>query len=248
MNTLGIVGGIAPESTIDYYRQIVARYRAQRGDGSYPSILINSIDLKKMLDLIGAGRLPEVTEYLLAGVAKLAAAGADFGLFASNTPHLVFEEIRQRSAIPLISIVEATCDAAKALGLRRVGLLGTRFTMQGGFYPKVFSAHRIEVVVPRADEQDQVHNRYMSELVQGVYRDETRAQVLTIVERMTSHEGIDGLILGGTELPLLFRDGPTVSIPMLDTTKIHVERAVAGMLAQTRRAETPSVTQAGVRT
>jgi len=232
MKTLGIVGGIAPESTVDYYRQIVALYRGRRSDGGYPSILINSIDLKKMLDLIGAGNLPELTEYLLTEVSKLAAAGADFGLFASNTPHLVFEDIRQRSAIPLISIVEATCEAALALGLRKVGLLGTRFTMRGGFYPKVFSAHRIEVVVPTSDEQDFVHDRYMDELVHGVYRAETREQFLAIAERLRGQEGIQGLILGGTELPLLFRDGAQGGVPMLDTTKIHVERAVAYLLAQ----------------
>ena len=235
MKTLGIVGGIAPESTVDYYRQVIALYRERRNDGGYPHILINSIDLKKMLDLIGAGNLPEVTEYLLAEVVKLAAAGADFGLFASNTPHLVFEDIRQRSPIPLVSIVEATCEAVLALGLRKVGLLGTHFTMQGGFYPKVFSAHRIEVIVPRSDEQDYVHNRYMSELVHGVYRAETRDQLLTIMERLVSQEGIQGLILGGTELPLLFRDGAQAGIPMLDTTKIHVERAVADLLAQEPR-------------
>lgn len=232
MKTLGIVGGIAPESTVDYYRQIVALYRARRSDGGYPHILINSIDLKRMLDLIGAGNLPEVTEYLLAEVVRLATAGADFGLFASNTPHLVFDDIRQRSPIPLVSIVEASCEAALALGLRKVGLLGTRFTMQGGFYPKVFSAHRIEVVVPRPDEQDYVHDRYMDELVHGVYRAETRGQLLTIVERLRNQEGIQGLILGGTELPLLLRDGPQPGIPLLDTTKIHVKRAVAELLAE----------------
>jgi aspartate racemase len=231
MATLGIVGGIAPESTVDYYRQIVALYRQQRSTGDYPSILINSIDLKKMLELIGADNLSAATEYLLAEVEKLAAAGANFGLFASNTPHLVFEDIRQRSPIPLISIVEATCQAALALGLKKVGLLGTRFTMRGGFYPKVFSAHRIEVVVPRSDEQDFVHDRYMGELVHGVYRAETRERLLTVVERLKSQECIQGLILGGTELPLLFRDGGYVGIPMLDTTKIHVERAVAQLLA-----------------
>ena len=232
MKTLGIIGGIAPESTIDYYRRIIALYREQRRDGGYPYILINSIDLKSMLDLIDSGNLAEVTEYLLAEVVKLAAAGADFALFASNTPHLVFEDIRQRSPIPLVSIVEATCEAALALGLKKVGLLGTRFTMQGGFYPKVFSAHRIEVVVPRSDERDYVHDRYMGELVHGVYRAETREQLLTIVERLRSQAGIQGLILGGTELPLLFRDGAQAGIPMLDTTQIHVERAVAYLLAQ----------------
>jgi aspartate racemase len=232
MKTLGIIGGIAPESTVDYYRQIIALYRSQQSDGGYPSILINSINLKKMLDLIGAENLPEVTEYLLGEVVKLAAAGADFGLFASNTPHLVFEDIRRRSPIPLVSIVETTCEAALALGLGKVGLLGTRFTMQGGFYSEVFSAHRIEVVVPRSDEQDYVHSRYMGELVHGIYRSETREQLLAIVERLRSQEGIQGLILGGTELPLLFRDRTEAGIAMLDTTKIHVARAVTYLLAQ----------------
>jgi len=234
MKTLGIVGGIAPESTVDYYRQIIALYRSQQSDGGYPSILINSINLKKMLDLIGTGNLPELSEYLLGEVVKLAAAGADFGLFASNTPHLVFEGIRERSPIPLISIVEATCETAAALGLRKVGLLGTRFTMQAAFYAKVFSAHRIEVVAPGSDEQDYVHNRYMGELVHGVYRAETRERLLAIVERLRSQEGIQGVILGGTELPLLFRDGAQADIPMLDTTKIHVESAVAYLLGQSR--------------
>lgn len=232
MKTLGIVGGIAPESTIDYYRRIIALYQGRLSDGGYPCILINSIDMKKMLDLIGAGNLPEVTEYLLAAVVKLAAAGADFGLFASNTPHLVFEEIRQRSPIPLVSIVESTCEAATALGLRKVGLLGTRFTMQGGFYPKVFSAYRIEVIVPSSKEQDYVHNSYVDELVQGIYRAETREHLLTIVERMRSQDGIDGLILGGTELPLLFRDSVQAGIPILDTTAIHVASAVKYLFAQ----------------
>jgi aspartate racemase len=232
MKTLGIIGGIAPESTVDYYRQIVAAYRAQKNDGSYPCLVINSIDLQKMLGLIGAGKLPEVTDYLLAEVVRLAAAGADFGLFASNTPHLVFEEICARSPIPLVSIVEAACEAALSLGLKKAGLLGTRFTMQGGFYPKVFSAHGIEVIVPRPDEQYYVHDRYMGELVHGVYRAETRERLLTIVERLKREEGIQGLILGGTELPLLFRDGPQAGVPMLDTTKLHVERAVACLLAQ----------------
>lgn len=239
MRTLGIVGGIAPESTVDYYRQVIALYRQRQSDGSYPSILINSIDLKKMLDLINAGKLPELTEYLLAEVVKLAKAGADFCLFASNTPHLVFEDIQRRSSIPIVSIVEATSEAALVLGLKKVGLLGTRFTMQGGFYPKVFSRHRIDVVVPRPDEQDYVHNHYMSELVHGVYRAETRGQMLTIVERLRKEEGIQGLILGGTELPLLFRDSGTAEIPVLDTTEIHVERAVSYLLAHGNWSLTP---------
>jgi aspartate racemase len=232
MKTLGIIGGIAPGSTIDYYRSIIASYREQKRDGSYPPIVINSIDLTKMLDLIGAGDLAGVTAYLVGEVARLARAGAEVGLMASNTPHIVFEGIRRQSPIPLISIVEATCQAARALGFRRVGLFGTRFTMQGRFYPEVFSRQGITVRAPDPADQEYIHDKYMSELVNGVFRDETRQRLLAIVDRLRQREGIQGLILGGTELPLIFRDVSDSGIPFLDTTRIHVEQAVAHMLSE----------------
>ena len=163
MKTVGMIGGIGPESTVEYYRSIIAMYRQQKRDGSYPSIIINSIDLKKMLDLIEANELAKLTEYLVGEVQKLARAGADCGLLAANTPHIVFDEIRRGSPIPLVSIVEATCQATKALGLRRLGLFGTRFTMQGGFYPDVFSKEGITLAVPEEDEQAYIHDKYMSE-------------------------------------------------------------------------------------
>src|SRR3972149_593627 len=213
MKTLGIIGGIAPESTIEYYRLIIASYRERRGDGSYPSILINSIDLKRMLGLVGAQDLVGLTDYLVGEVVKLARAGADVGLLASNTPHLVFEDIQRCSPIPLISIVEAACAAAQALGLKKVGLLGTRFTMQGRFYPEVFSRQGITLVVPDKEDQDYVHDRYMRELVEGVFRTETRERVLAIVDRMRVREGIQGGILGGTELPFSFARDPTRGFP-----------------------------------
>ena len=130
MKTLGIVGGIGPDSTVDYYRSLIQMWREQTQDGSAPSILLNSIDLKKMLDLFAAKALAEVTVYLSGAMERLARAGADVGLFAANTPHIVFGELQRRSSIPLISIVEATREAAEELGLRRLGLFGIRFTMQ----------------------------------------------------------------------------------------------------------------------
>src|SRR6185312_17368543 len=124
MKTVGIVGGIAPESTIEYYRQIIDAYRQHSSAGNYPSILINSINLTRMIELITANELSRVTEYLLAALDKLSRAGADFALLASNTPHIVFDEVRARSPLPLISIVEAACAEAEALGLKRTGLFG----------------------------------------------------------------------------------------------------------------------------
>jgi aspartate racemase len=153
MKTLGVIGGIGPESTIEYYRHLIAAYRARKPDGSYPTIIINSINLRTLLDMIEADDRVRMVEYLVGEIEKLAAAGAECGLLAANTPHIVLDEIRRQASIPMVSIVEATRDAAKALGLKRLGLFGTRFTMLGDFYPRVFSAAQIELVVPKADEQ-----------------------------------------------------------------------------------------------
>ena len=229
--TVGIVGGIAPVSTIQYYRLILTSYREQKNDGSYPPILINSIDMKRMLDLIGANKLPSVIEYLVGEVKRLSVAGADFGLLASNTPHIVFDDIQRQSPIPLISIVEATCLAAQALGVKKVGLFGTRFTMQGAFYPQEFSRHGITLVVPDLETQAYIHEKYMSELVNGIFLSETRDRLFAIVNELRKQQGIEGLILGGTELPFIMNDLSEQTIPFLDTTKIHAEQAVIKMLS-----------------
>jgi aspartate racemase len=236
MKTIGVVGGTGPESTIEYYRLLIAAYREQIPDGSYPSIIINSINLKKLLDLIAAAELASVTEYLVEEVQRLANAGAECGLLAANTPHIVFDEVQRQSAIALVSIVEATCEAAKAKGFRKLGLFGTRFTMQGRFYPDVFSRRGIALVLPDPEDQAYIHEKYTNELVNGIFLPETRERLLGIVDRMQEAEGIQGLILGGTELPLIFRDetfrdAATQRIPFLDTTRIHVKAILAQALS-----------------
>lgn len=232
MRTAGIIGGIGPESTVEYYRLIIQLYRQQESDGSYPQVIINSIDMRRMLDLIAAGNLSGVTAYLLTEIQKLARAGADFGLLASNTPHVVFDALLSQSPIPLISIVDVTCRAAVNQGLERVGLFGTRFTMQGRFYLEVFEKAGISVVLPGPEEQTYIHDKYMGELVNGIIRVETRMALLSIVERLKTEEKIDGLILGGTELPLIMRDARDQSIPFLDTTRLHVESVVSWLIRE----------------
>jgi aspartate racemase len=230
MKTLGIIGGIAPGSTVDYYQLLIASYREQKQDGSYPAILINSIDLTQMLALIAASRLTDLTEYLREAVDRLARAGADFALLASNTPHIVFEDLRRVSPVPLLSIVEATCEATARLELRTVGLLGTRFTMQGRFYPEVFRRRDLAVCPPTADDMTYVHEKYMSELVLGDFRADTREGVLAVIARL-KRQGVEGVILAGTELPLLLKGSGDPGLPLLDTTRIHVRRAVEELLA-----------------
>ena len=217
---VGIIGGLGPESTIDYYRRIVDGWRVT-SPGSAPTIVIVSIDVDRALALVATDRAA-LTDYLLAAVDRLAGAGATFGVISANTPHLVFDDLRARTALPLVSMIEETARTAQSLGLRRIGLLGTRFTMQAGFYPEVFGRMGIEVVVPEPDDITYVHDHYIGELLNGVFRDETRAGVVAVAERMRVKHGVDGFVLGGTELPLLLKDDTIFGLPLLDTTAIHV--------------------------
>jgi aspartate racemase len=231
MKILGIIGGLGPESTIDYYGRIIALYRERRQDGSYPQFIVNSINMKKGLDFMDANNLTGMADYLIEEIGKLARAGATFGLISANTPHIVFDEVASKSPIPLISIVEATCAVAKARKLKRLAFLGTRYTMQATFYPKVFSREGIELFVPDPEDQDYIHDKYLNELVSGKFLPETRANLLAIVDRMKEKHDINGVILAGTELPLILPDAEYKGIPFLDTAKIRCETAVAEMLS-----------------
>ncbi len=230
MPTLGIVGGLGPESTIDYYRLIVEDYRKQR-DGAYPPVLINSLDLKTGLYLSTNNLLAQLTDFLVAGVEPLVRAGADFAVMAANTAHLVFDEVAARSPIPLISIVDATLEAVRAAGLRRLGLLGTRMTMQAEFYPRTFARAGLEVVPPTPEDREWIHQRYINELLIGKFTDETREGLLAQIDRLKREQGIDGVLLAGTELPLILRRDSYNGLPFFDTTRIHVDAIVKRLLA-----------------
>ncbi len=172
-----------------------------------------------------ANDLPGVADYLVSELQRLADAGADSGIIAANTPHIVFNQVRRRSPIPLVSIVEATCAEAKSRGWKKLGLFGTRFTMQANFYPEVFSQEGIILAIPNEQEQAYIHDKYMNELVHGTLLPQTEQGLLAIANRLAEQEGIEGLILGGTELPLIMRD-ETGSVPFLDTMEIHVKALI----------------------
>jgi aspartate racemase len=215
-----MVGGIGPESTIDYYRLLLAGAK-ERGLGAPPPIFIHSLDVQYLLSLAGQDDKAPLAEYLGRSVSALARAGAQVGFFASNTPHVVFEQVAAQAPIPLVSIVAATLDAAIAGGFRRPGLIGTRFTMEGGFYQEAFSRRGLEIVLPDKEDRDLVHTRYVTELVPGKFSPDTRQEIVRVIERLRDPGGADCVILGGTELPLLLR-GVEAPLPLLDTTRIHV--------------------------
>ena len=225
-----MIGGLGPESTIDYYRSILARYRARKPDGGYPHIILNSLDVEKGIAMLDAGRLDDLADYLASGVETLVRAGADFGFIAANTPHLVFDELQRRSAIPLLSIVRATADRAKALGLKNVGLFGTGFTMRASFYPEEFQRAGIALAIPTEPEREFIHKKYIGELLKNHFLPATRAEIMGIAQRMHAEDGVEALVLAGTELPLLLRDSANDGIEFLDTTVIHVEAVVDELL------------------
>jgi aspartate racemase len=222
MKIIGMIGGIGPESTIDYYRRLLEGAQKRNPGGPALQIIINSIDLQKGLDLLERNQLNELTEYIAPEVVRLQSAGAEFGFLAANSPHIIFGDIARRSPIPLVSIVEATSAEAKRQQLARLGLFGTRFTMHGHFYPDVFTREGLQLTVPTADEQDCIHDKYINELIPGKFLPETRDGLLAIATRMKKDNGIEALVLGGTELPLILTDSSLLGIPFLDTTQIHV--------------------------
>jgi aspartate racemase len=231
MKVLGIIGGVGPESTIDYYKNIIAMYRERKRDGSYPQFVINSIDLQKGIDFLEADNLSGMAEFLLHEIEKLPRAGAEFGIIAANTPHIVFDEVKAKSPIQLISIVQAACAHAKECGLKRLALFGTRYTMQADFYQKVFQREGIELVAPESSDQDYIHEKYFAELVPGIFLPATRAGLLAIVDRIKSKMDMEGVVLAGTELALILRSESHNGIVLLDTGKIHCQAAVDAMFS-----------------
>ena len=224
MKRLGIIGGIGPESTMVYYRKIMAAGSELLGVA--PPVLINSIDVQKLLNLAEVDPVPGLRDYLLAEIAVLSQAGASIVLIAANTPHIVFDDVRERSPVDLVSIVESTCDAVRERGLTRPALLGTRFTMEGRFYSDVFSRAGIELVRPHETEQAFIHEKYVGELLKNTFLSDTRARIQTIIQTMKERDRIDGVILAGTELPLLLTEERAFGIPLLDTAQLHVTAAV----------------------
>jgi aspartate racemase len=193
--------------------------------------VIDSLDVRRALHLVERD-LAALTEYLLGSLRRLAGAGVDFAAMSANTPHIVFDELAARSPVPLVSIVEACAREARRSGLSRLALLGTRFTMAAPFYPAVCARHGIAVVLPNDAERTWVHERYVGELLKGEFRDDTRRQFIALVSRLRDEERIDGVILGGTELPLLLSAPVIADVPALDTTALHVA-AIVERLRQT---------------
>lgn len=204
---------------------MILRVWKTRNPASLPRLIIDSLDVNVGIHLVQSDR-PGLVRYLLDSIRRLERAGCEFAAMAANTPHIVFDELAAESPIPLLSIVECCADAVESRGFRRVGLLGTGFTMGAGFYPTVLGRRGIDVVVPDERRRAWLHDRYLTELLEGDFTDETLAGVTRIVEEWAEQGDVDAVVLAGTELPLLIRADSLAGLPLLDTTEIHVQAIV----------------------
>ena len=225
MKKIGIIGGIGPESTIDYYKMIIGAFHERQAVLGYPEIIIYSANLSSLMEILEAGDWEGLTNWLLEKVVALQKAGADFAVIGSNTPHIVFDQVSSKSPIPMLSIIEETCKNAQKRGLKKLGLLGTRFTMESDFFKKPFEYREMAVIVPDKEDQELIHQRLFSEIELGIIKDSTREELLSIVRKMIDRHSIDAVILGCTELPLILNKDE-FGIPFLNTTAIHAESIV----------------------
>lgn len=223
MKKLGLIGGTGPESTIEYYRQI--EYGVQAKAGCFPNLVIESLSVFDVLRFCSEGDYHGLADYLLKGFRCLAEAGADFACLTGITPHVVFDEISEKSPIPVISIVEAACEQAKALGYGKIALLGTYPTMTGSFFQKMFHTQGIEVVTPTEDEMQFIGRKIETELELAQIVPTTQQKFRAITDRLVSDERVQAIVLGCTELPLILNDSLT-AVPCLDAMKIHIEKLI----------------------
>ena len=221
---IGILGGLTPESTVTYYQHIFRRYEELYGDLSYPEMVIYDVSFQRFEDWMSKEDWESIEEALLDGLKRLAAAGSDFAVIATNTMHILFEKLQARSSIPLISIVDATAEAINGGCLKVVGLLGTRFTMEKPFYIEGLKKHGIDTIVPNKEERDYINKVVFGELSRGILLTESRNGYLEIINSLVER-GAQGIVLGCTEIPILVTQEYT-DVKLFDTAVIHAEKAL----------------------
>lgn len=215
---IGILGGMSPESTTEFYNLLIKKYYEKNKNYAYPEIVIFSVDFDNMMKLQESNDMKTYVKELMVGINSLQKAGADFAVIASNTPHMVFNELQKKSKIPLLSIVKNAANKAKIMGMKKLLLLGTKFTMRSTFYKDGFQDLNIQILFPNINEQNKINKIIYDELVNGIIKRQSKKQFLEIVKNYD----VDGIILGCTELPSILTPKDT-KIPLLDTLQIHVE-------------------------
>lgn len=222
MKKLGILGGMGPESTLLYYKEIATRYKERDKNGYFPILTIETVNMYEMLGYCNTNQYDLLTNYLLQGIFNLERAGADFAVLASNTPHVVFEALQERANIPLLSIVEPTFQEIKNKGFKNVAWLGTRFTMEQPYFKKRFLENGIIITVPNEKERKFIDKVIAEELEFGIVNANSKRVIDSIIQDLISKDGIEAIIMGCTELPLMYSN-EKFPIPLFDTLKYHIQ-------------------------
>lgn len=225
MKTIGVLGGMSWESSLEWYRLANERVRDLLGGHHSAHIILDSLDFAEIEAMQARGDWDAAGELLAERSHALEAAGAELLVLCTNTMHLVADRIEGAVEIPFLHIADVAADAVTAAGLRTIGLLGTAFTMEQSFYSDRLAAHGLRTIIPDADDRELVHRVIYDELVHGVIRDESRQAYGRIIDRLVA-QGAEGVILGCTEIELLVTqdDAP---VPVFPTTALHVEKAVS---------------------
>lgn len=218
---IGIIGGISHESTIKYYEYILKKYYARKRNYHYPEMVIFSLDLKKLMEFEDREDMDGYIHYIREGIKALEKAGAEFIVIAANSPHSVFEVVEKMASVPMISIVEVAAREAEKWDMKKLLLIGIKYTMQSSFYQDVFKKHGMEVITPSEEEQDEINKIVFNELVLGIFKKETRIKLINTIKNYK----VDGVILGCTELPLIL-DQEDTEVKLLNTLVLHARAAL----------------------
>ncbi len=221
---IGMIGGLSPESTAAYYQYITRQYTERFGDYGYPEIIIYSVRFQDYVDWGNEGRWSEIARDMIKAARALESAGADFGIIATNTMHIAFDEVQAAVEMPFVHLIDATAEVIKDRGFSNVGLLGTKFTMNMPFYKDRLAANQIDAIVPDESDQEEVNRVIYDELVKGDVLETSRDRFAEIISKLKGR-GAEGVILGCTEIPLLISQEHS-SLPLFDTTTIHAQKAL----------------------
>lgn len=225
MKKIGLVGGTGPESTAMYYKELNSIIDAATDGRNMPEVVIDSVNFRKAWEMVSAKQHKELAEYLSEKVNNLIKCGAEIVALTAATMHIVFDEIVNKTKVSLVSIPKSICGEVVERGYKKVGLLGTIFTMEQDFMKKDLSQAGIEVIVPDKAHRDLIAKRIYEELEVGIVKESTLQEFNAIIKKMRDVYGIEAVVLGCTELPLLLNDENCV-LPCLDSVEIHIKKLV----------------------
>lgn len=219
MKTIGLIGGLSWESTLDYYRYLNRETQRRMGARHSAKILLYSVDFQEVEDFVNQGNMPGLTEMMKNAAVVLEKAGADVLMIGANTMHMLVPAIRSVMSLPIVHIAEATAEEIIKKGFTKVGLMGTKPTMEMDFYKRILAARGIETIIPEEEDRELIQKTIFDELFSGDFRESSRQSMLRIMDQLLQN-GAQGVILGCTEIPLLVKQEHT-QIPLFDTTYIH---------------------------